>query len=417
MNATRAIVLDVSGSMREGFRGDRRGRPARPTLADTKFEAALEYLWYVIENADPASDLLLVSFGIEAKQLYHGPITQRLSIQAALSDVGPNDQKTNLASALQLVADRMVDERSSGRETISLVDVITDGLINAGDPVPSAQHVQRQGGFITIYLIDDTPEGLSQARAIAGRQGRVEPVRTLSDFRRQYGVNVPAQEQALAFNWRMLENYRSARAAFMRSAESLERPFFTAAYPTDLPPARWSSLELFLYAKRLRASVEKEIKRLRQNESTDYASATSRLELALPVGSRVTVNLESDAFDINPEETTIRWLEEFYRLPFRIRAKDHPERQETMGSITARVFVDDLPVGTIDMRILITGQANVHSEQSTAELQWFHDVFASYAREDLAIVEHLRSRYAALGVFLSLLMLTICQVEARGGLI
>ena len=37
---------------------------------------------------------------------------------------------------------------------------------------------------------------------------------------------------------------------------------------------------------------------------------------------------------------------------------------------------------------------------STADAQWYEDIFASYAREDLEVVEHLKERYAALGLYL-----------------
>jgi len=66
-------------------------------------------------------------------------------------------------------------------------------------------------------------------------------------------------------------------------------------------------------------------------------------------------------------------------------------------SLDIDVYVDELPVAT--MRVSINfGAESQRRGPISDNAAWFEEIFASYAREDIKLVEHLKKRYAALGL-------------------
>jgi hypothetical protein len=70
------------------------------------------------------------------------------------------------------------------------------------------------------------------------------------------------------------------------------------------------------------------------------------------------------------------------------------------ANIVIEVLADDLPVSSMEASIIVTADAQTDSPHTHRTAQLYEDVFASFAREDLEIVRHLKKRYEALGIYL-----------------
>jgi hypothetical protein len=182
------------------------------------------------------------------------------------------------------------------------------------------------------------------------------------------------------------------------TAAPLERPKITVAYPETIAPACWSTVEVFLYLGDYRELVETTIRRLREREALDFSSVSSEFPRSLPVGCPVRISLQSHSLRVNPSELTINWYEPYNRLPFRISPVDYT-KEGYSASLDLDVFADDLPVASL--RLAIAVNSNVRSKHATSiesDAAWYEEIFASYAREDLELVKHLKERYEALGL-------------------
>ena len=194
--------------------------------------------------------------------------------------------------------------------------------------------------------------------------------------------------------------HEMVRSKFAERTADQERPKITAAYPEAIAPSCWFTLEVFLYLRNYRELVKTEIQRLQDRENIDYSGVSSEFPKSLPAGCPIRVSLQSNSLRINPSELTINWYEPYNRLPFRI-SPIHDEKDGYSASLDIDVFADDLPVAS--MRLAIAVNSNVpgeHITPSTSDAVWYEDIFASYAREDLELVKHLKKRYEALGLYM-----------------
>jgi hypothetical protein len=191
-----------------------------------------------------------------------------------------------------------------------------------------------------------------------------------------------------------------ARHEFADRTEDQQRPKITVAYPEVIAPSCWSTVEIFLYLRDYRKLVQSEIQRLQDREDLDYSGMSSEFPKSLPTGCPVRVSLQSNSLRCNPSELTINWYEPYNRLPFRI-SPINDNKHGYSASLNVDVFADDLPVAS--MRLAVAVNLRRHGEHAipaTSDAAWYENIFASYAREDLEIVKHLKERYEALGLYM-----------------
>ncbi len=193
---------------------------------------------------------------------------------------------------------------------------------------------------------------------------------------------------------------KSARQPSPR-ARGVERPAMTAAYPEAVLPGEWYAMDVYLYLRRYQDIIDREVQKSTQVRGIGYQTVKTHFVRSIPEGTRIRISPSSEDFEVNPEDTTIKWFEDYFHLPFRIRLRKGLESADEVG-ITIRVTANDLPFGHLVISMCIT---NVNATPKTVatvatQMQWYSDVFASYAHEDIAVVRRRREQYEAIGTSL-----------------
>jgi hypothetical protein len=398
MKLTRIAVIDISASMKEAFSGRLQpGTFARATARQCKFDAALDHLRFALQKMPRGSQVFIIAFAESAEVIYRGPIERRDEIEQALSRLQPTGRSTNLGSAFELALS-LLDAREY---SVKLLDVLTDGLSNEGDPVTPAVALRKKHGvYLHLYLIDTTDEGTAIAQEVIGLEGEgeIDPVANAEALLDRQSEREAADRRTICKMDMALARGYEEKQLFLERVAGQERPRVTAAYPEALIPGEWRTVEIFIYLNAFREVVQREVEKLHFREEVDYGAASSQFPRSLPEGCPITVSLSSETIRTNPSELTIRWLEPFNRLPFRISPSKDSE-EGTAATLDVDILADGVLVASMALPIAVTsGRAGVSAQVSDA--QWYEDIFASYARQDLDLVRHFKERYAALGLYM-----------------
>lgn len=165
MSAVWILLLDVSGSMGEGF-------SAKPVPTDpfaetglwaTKLEAAKEILVRNV-RATRGQDIAVISFSSSARLQFKCSLEDFDAWETEFRRLQPRG-KTNLAQALILAK---TEEEFEPYDAISFL-ILSDGLSNVGNPKKAAEDLIEKypHSRIDTILIDDTPEGRQTAEAVS----------------------------------------------------------------------------------------------------------------------------------------------------------------------------------------------------------------------------------------------------------
>lgn len=203
---------------------------------------------------------------------------------------------------------------------------------------------------------------------------------------------------------------------FMRSrkepsqqARRVERPALTVAYPEAVVPDVWAQMEMFLYLREYQDFVDREIQKLQQVQGSVYENVKTYLSNTIHEGTKICISVSSEDFDVNPDEISIKWFEAHFRFPFRIRLRRRLGSEDA-AIINIQVSANDLPLGELIVSPGVT-VGSVTPKVNAAHMQWYSEVFASYAHQDIAVVQHLRQQYEALGI-----TLFVDEYGLRGGI-
>lgn len=400
MKTTRIAVIDVSGSMNQGFTGEMRPDTiTRRSDRLTKFEAAKDYLRFAIQKMPSSSNLVIIAFAESARVVYRGAVTDAEAINRSISTLEPNGSRTNLASAFGLVLQLL----STEDHRIRALDVVTDGLSNDGDPIPPARELQhRFGTYIHLYLIDPTDEGQQICRQIVGEEGEgeVDPVSSAATLLQHQRQSLAEEEEVRDCLNMVAARHATEKQRFDEVNPVCQKPRVTAAYPEVLAPGKWRPVDVFLYLSQYDEAVRREIQKLQFREYQDYGTISARLSKPLPAGCPIRIALRSDSIRANPPEVTLAWLEPYNRLSFRITPNDGIG-DGSAALLDIEVYADDLSVACMRVPIAVSS-SDQQAVQGRCDAQWYNTIFPSYARGDEAAVKLLKERYAALGVLMSM---------------
>jgi hypothetical protein len=256
--------------------------------------------------------------------------------------------------------------------------------------------------YIHIYLIDPTEEGKRIADDVVGTdgEGEVDPVASATSLRDR-GISSVDRERGDYDDMHAFQaRHEAAKSDFSRRTAERQRPRITAAYPEVISPQAWSTVDLFVYLEHFEKLVKRKLSALnigRISHTPEYRLSSRRVCQTDAQSASCVVRVRCGT---NPSEMSIGWYEPYNRLSFRVSPIDE-HRHDYSASLDVDVFADDLPVASMRLPIMVTSEPiGERMVSTTSEAQWYENIFASYAREDLEIVEHLKERYEALGLYL-----------------
>ena len=171
MSSIWIVLLDISGSMDEGFSGVPSGDPlAERGRWRTKLEAAKDLLLRQVA-ALRVQEISVITFADDADKIFHGARSDFSRAEASIRALA-TDGQTNLARAFDAVTD---DVEFESYKALSVL-VLSDGLSNVGNPVTAAERLISKYPFVRIdtILIDDTEEGRRVAESVS-INGTVQP--------------------------------------------------------------------------------------------------------------------------------------------------------------------------------------------------------------------------------------------------
>lgn len=168
------IVIDTSSSMGGEFSGKDEG-PGNTDVGNyhEKIEAAKEYALKQIGGIT-SGDVAVVSFDVNARLVRKDQSRNIESFVEPVKELQANGHSTNIGAALNFCLKEFVLSQIYRRVW---VEVITDGLSNAGDPIQAANKFAEDSyeanvfSRIDAYLIDPTDEGETIAQAICEPTG------------------------------------------------------------------------------------------------------------------------------------------------------------------------------------------------------------------------------------------------------
>lgn len=178
MESVWIILIDISGSMDEGFSGT----PSNDPLAErgrwhTKLDAAKDLLVRQVA-ASRVQDIAVFSFSDNARKLFHGSRSDFSQAEATIRAL-KTENRTNLANGFIAVTN---DQNLEHYKALSVL-VLSDGLSNSGDPVVAAEILIKKYPFARIdtILIDETDNGRRIAESVS-INGSVRPAFSIIDL-------------------------------------------------------------------------------------------------------------------------------------------------------------------------------------------------------------------------------------------
>lgn len=178
---------------------------------------------------------------------------------------------------------------------------------------------------------------------------------------------------------------------------------FTLYRPGIAVPGRWYDLLVFLHPLQhpslrlatelsIEQRVERQARRILAEDAPTFASATEDAAAPVPRGGELTFTVELPGFRVNPARQTVAWHEDVQHVRFRIRAEPAGAGHTTRGRLT--VFHGPLILAEMAL-VIPVGEAIV--DPVTESLVPYRKIFASYAREDGAIVRQVAAFTASVG--------------------
>jgi len=386
------ILLDCSGSMGEPFAGEMSfaGR-SRASDAEIKLVAAKQALREHLSGLGSPERIALFAFYTAAILCFEGHSNQpelRRAIDALEAGGG-----TDIAVGLQAAA-----EYARGTaDRIVRVLVISDGLSEAGPAAEAAMACGEAGAAIDVVLIDPTAEGEAVARAIA-LHGAVSAVTSAAMLSRDVGESAERERTLARQAEEVMAHYQADARAVVAVGPAAERLAFTVGYPSLVEPALWHSMRALIHLAGLEDEVRKTLRQQLDGEHPASASVTSTTATSLIArGTWLRLIPSVEGVEFNPRSQEVAWFEDVQEVPFRFRAAAGVAGAPLVGAL--EIYVGAMVVGILPLALTVEAGAP-EVPLTAASARMFTQVFASYAREDSAVVDACAAAYRALGIYM-----------------
>lgn len=174
-------------------------------------------------------------------------------------------------------------------------------------------------------------------------------------------------------------------------------PTFQAHWPRNLAPAIWHPLWAYVYAGAAGWSGYQQDKRLRVDARVSRQREASLAFAHLLPGVELLIVPCAPGMDFNPTAVTLRWLEPWHCIEFRMRRSLIDGDSEVATGVIS-IYASGLLLGEIPLQLNFAREAGPADGTMTgAEARQYRRIFVSYSREDSDIVDMLERAYVALG--------------------
>jgi hypothetical protein len=389
-------LLDVSGSMGQAFEGEAGfDGLVEPTRHAVKLDAAKEALLAHMAGLGRPDRIAVIAFSTHTNTIYDGSTSDRAALSHSLNSLRAGGG-TDIARALG-EAQRV----AQGAEAALIrVMVVTDGLADEKEAEEAARRFVVGTAFpviIDVILIDPTSAGEAVCRGIALNGGvkAVTSTAQLSVELRSTGASRAAQAAQVRAMLAAAEADRQEALA----ARGDHEVAFTGAWTRTITDSTWSSMLVFVHRADAADEVRRRIERRSTLERRPFEPTPGSGRPRVELGTRLMVRPVAGDLEFNPPFAELAYLEAVQEVDFRFRRS---AKRQSLGNVASfrveiSVCVDGDPVvGVIAGTVELASFAS--SATRTAMTTMVDSVFASYSREDEAIVLRCAAAYKALGI-------------------
>ena len=354
--------------------------------------AAKEALISEVASLQATQRVVLFAFNSESTLAFDGTASDLTGLKSALDALEPANG-TDLAAALRVVQKHLADHR----EPHVAVELISDGLSKIDAARDAAQDLARIVTLIEVLLIDPTEEGLAVANAVVQR-GKVTQVISEQGLTVEVGEAANRQSAEHDRVTHALAKAAEERATTVGSVSQAERLSITVGYPGSPVIDVWQGLVAYLHLPNSRNEVNKRL--TAQARSAGQRLAESSSHITAMRGTWFTLIPRLEGVSFNPPQQEVAWLEDVQEVPFRFRVSAEFDGKPIVGGV--EVLAKGVCVAVVPIALTAGGNtwADSNDPWETSSGSMFEEVFASYSRKDLKIVDACAAAYKALGVHL-----------------
>lgn len=184
---------------------------------------------------------------------------------------------------------------------------------------------------------------------------------------------------------------------------------FTVYRPKSIRPEKWYPLLVYAHLDALPEDAEEEdqdpVRAVQEDAArtfgtqlNSFANETHNSFYPIPREGELTFVPEMKGAEFNPTRQTIRWMENYQRVEFRVRSSSVHDGENLRGRMS--VFLGAILLADVALRIRVDSSINesresVQTQSETATR--YRKIFASYSHRDLAIVEQFEKYMETLG--------------------
>ena len=175
---------------------------------------------------------------------------------------------------------------------------------------------------------------------------------------------------------------------------------FSAHWQHYTMPYEWTDLMVYLYSgeRGEKKAYEHLKKRIKHPDKIDFNIAGPAY---LKVGTEIKIKPEMPYFSFSPEESSVKWNEEFHPVMFQmmteLKGPFPPLGKKVQGKV--KFFVGPLLINEININVIVkaqlTGKEKVEKNKKANPA--YRKIFPSYSHKDTKIVNKIEKTYSAFG--------------------
>lgn len=171
---------------------------------------------------------------------------------------------------------------------------------------------------------------------------------------------------------------------------------FSAYYPREVKPDEWQPLLAYVFRESAVDAVGADVQNQLGDQLTRFRTVADDSSQPIAEGAMITATPQIPGVRFNPPSISVGFYEDWHRFDFKLMAKDAPPDLAANGQIT--FTVEGIIVADLPLSVFVSHSATPAETLRQTSARPYQAIFASYSRDDLAIVERVERAYRALGL-------------------